>query len=135
TARAAEPAAAPRIAAPTVAETRLVEPAPTAPAPRSAEPAPVPPPVRPALAALPAERLSSTADHEELLRELAERLNARKATSPANVAYAGFFVRALAFLIDGLVLGLFAFPLAAGAYLGIRAGLFVLGSSTPFIFD
>jgi len=92
-------------------------------------------PTATALAAIPPERLSATADHEELLRELAERLNARKSTSPADVPYAGFFVRALAFLIDGLVLGIFAFPLTAAAYFGVRAGLFVLGSATPLIFD
>jgi hypothetical protein len=46
-----------------------------------------------------------------------------------------FFVRVVAFVIDGVVLGIFGVPLAAAGYFGIRAGLMVLGKTTPIETD
>jgi uncharacterized RDD family membrane protein YckC len=59
-----------------------------------------------------------------VLRDLAERLQTRKETP---VRHAGFFVRVIAFLVDGMVLGLFGVPLAIAGYFGIRAGMLMLG--------
>lgn len=73
--------------------------------------------------------LSPSADQTALLRELAERLHERR-TEPV-VRYAGFFVRVVAFLIDGAVLSAFGLPLAAAGYWGIRAGFLLLGHETP----
>ncbi len=96
--------------------------------------APAPPPV-PASPALPplakasVEHLSPSADQAALLRDLAERLHARKAEP--SVRYAGFSIRLVAFLIDGAVLGAFGVPLTAAGYYGMRAGMVVLGHATP----
>ena len=75
------------------------------------------------------DHLSPSAGEAALLRDLAERLHARK-IDPA-VRYAGFFVRLAAFLTDSLVLGVFAVPLAAAGYLGMRAGMLVIGHFQP----
>jgi len=75
------------------------------------------------------ERLSPTVDQAALLRDLAERLHTRKVAP--TVQYAGFFVRLGAFLIDSIVLGAFAVPLAAAGYFGLRAGMLVIGHSEP----
>ena len=87
--------------------------------------APPPPPITTATV----ERLSPTVDQAALLRDLAERLHPRR-IEPI-VQYAGFFVRLGAFLIDSIVLGAFAMPLAAAGYFGLRAGMLVIGHSEP----
>jgi uncharacterized RDD family membrane protein YckC len=87
--------------------------------------APPPPPVTKTTV----DQLSPSADQAALLRDLAERLHVRK-VEPA-VRYAGFFVRLAAFLIDSLVLGVFAVPLAAAGYCGLRAGMMVIGHPEP----
>jgi uncharacterized RDD family membrane protein YckC len=92
-------------------------------------------PARPVGARAAAEQLSPTADQTAVLRDLAERLHTRKPVEPAAVPYAGFFVRAVAFLVDGAVLAVFGIPLAAAGYFGIRAGLMVLGKTTPIEVD
>jgi len=86
-----------------------------------------PPPAPVATASI--ERLSPTVDQAALLRDLAERLQARKVEP--SVQYAGFFLRAGAFLIDSAVLGAFALPLTAAGYLGLRAGMLVIGQPKP----
>lgn len=83
----------------------------------------------PPLTKIAVDQLSPSAGEAALLRDLAERLHARK-VEPA-VRYAGFFVRLAAFLTDSLVLGVFAVPLAAAGYLGLRAGMMVIGHSEP----
>lgn len=105
-------------------------PEPAAPAPNAA-PAPEPAAERPnpTITKANVAHLSPSADQAALLRDLAERLHARRA-EPV-VRYAGFFVRVVAFLIDGVLLGAFGLPLAAAGYWGIRAGLMVLGHDTP----
>ncbi len=125
-----EPDAATRVA---------TTPPPSSPAPSS------PTPPRPMITRASAEHLSPTADQAALLRDLAERLQARtvvepeaaapRALPPVAVPYAGFFVRIAAFLIDSAVLGLFAMPLAAAGYFGLRAGFMVLGKATPIVPD
>jgi uncharacterized RDD family membrane protein YckC len=70
----------------------------------------------------------SDADHATALRDLAERLQARK---EIPVRYAGFFVRAIAFVIDGVVLSGFGVPLAAAGWFGMRAGALALGQPAP----
>ncbi len=90
---------------------------------------PPPAPVAPPPARMTVETLSPTADQAALLRDLAERLHARKPDAPIH--YAGFFSRVFAFLIDGGILAAFAFPLAAAGYYGIRAGMLVLGRTAP----
>jgi len=79
------------------------------------------------------EQLSPSADQAALLRELAERLHVRRAEP--TIRYAGFFVRVVAFLVDGAVLAAFGFPLAAAGYLGVRAGSVVLGHTAPLELD
>ena len=96
---------------------------------RAAVPPPTTAPPSPPPAKSTVAHLSPSADQTALLRELAERLHARPA-EPV-VRYAGFFVRVVAFLIDGAVLGAFGLPLAVAGYWGIRAGLVVLGHETP----
>lgn len=81
-------------------------------------PLPVQPPVR-----TPPPSVDETA----VLRDLAERLQTRKETKETVVRPAGFFVRVLAFLVDGIVLGMFGVPLAAAGYFGMRAGMLMLG--------
>ncbi|MEO6026887.1 MAG: RDD family protein [Candidatus Binatia bacterium] len=120
------------------AATRLGTAAP--PSPSASAPQP-----RPMITRASAEHLSPTADQAALLRDLAERLQTRAvvepepagrlAPQPAAISYAGFFVRVAAFLIDGVVLGLFALPLAAAGYCGLRAGFLVLGRSVPIVPD
>ena len=75
------------------------------------------------------EQLSPNVDQAALLRDLAERLHTRKVEP--TVQYAGFLVRLGAFLIDSIVLGAFAVPLAAAGYFGLRAGMLVIGHSEP----
>jgi len=104
-----------------------------------------PPQPRPMITRASAEHLSPTADQAALLRDLAERLQTRAvvapepasrlAAPPVALPYAGFVVRVAAFLIDSVVLGLFALPLAAAGYLGLRAGFMVLGKSIPIAPD
>jgi uncharacterized RDD family membrane protein YckC len=79
------------------------------------------------------EQLSPTVDQAAILRDLAERLQARK-PEPV-IHYAGFLSRAVAFLIDGALLGAFGVPLAAAGYWGIRAGMLFLGRSAPIETD
>jgi hypothetical protein len=43
-----------------------------------------------------------------------------------GLAYGGFWIRVVAFLIDGLVLGLITSPLAPGAYTFARQGRITL---------
>jgi uncharacterized RDD family membrane protein YckC len=106
-------------------------PAPVVASPTAAAPSPVadPPSAAPSSAARPLSRASlhdlDAADQAALLRDLAERLQVRRAA--AEVRYAGFVVRVAAFLIDGAVLFAFSLPLTAAGYLGIRAGLLALG--------
>ncbi len=85
---------------------------------------PLPPPRAPA-----ARLLRSDADQTAALRDLAERLQSRKETAP--VRYAGFFVRIIAFLVDGAVLGVFGVPLAAAGWFGMRAGALAIGQPPP----
>ena len=120
---AATPVAAPAdtIAMPVAAPTDATIAAPA--------PDPVPEPVAPPVTKATVAHLSPSADQAALLRDLAERLHARR-TEPV-VRYAGFFVRVVAFLIDGVLLGAFGLPLAAAGYWGIRAGLMVLGHDAP----
>ena len=106
--------------------------------PEAATASPTPPPApRPVITRAAAEDLSPRADQTAVLRDLAERLHTRRPVEiePAKVPYAGFFVRAVAFVIDGVVLGIFGVPLAAAGYFGIRAGLVVLGKTTPIETD
>lgn len=103
----------------------LAAPAPSVAPARSPAPSPAPPPV----ATVSLEHLSPTVDQAVLLRDLAERLHARKVEP--TVRYAGFFVRASAFLIDAIVLGAFSLPLAAAGYFGMRAGMLVIGHTEP----
>ncbi len=95
-------------------------------------PTPAPAP-RPVVTPMTVEHLSPTVDQAALLRELAERLHTRP--TEAIPRYAGFFVRLGAFLIDSVVLAAFGVPLAAAGYLGIRAGMLVLGHGTPVELD
>jgi uncharacterized RDD family membrane protein YckC len=55
----------------------------------------------------------------------------RTARREPEVRYAGFAVRALAFLIDGLVLTGFGIPLVAAGVMGVRAGVTVLAIPAP----
>jgi len=149
TSATATPGAAPAPVATTAAEAATVT---SAPASMASAPAAAPTPVttahgaaaaiapvEPATAPPPAvnkatvEQLSPSADQAALLRELAERLHVRRA-EPV-VRYAGFFVRVGAFLVDGAVLAVFGFPLAAAGYLGVRAGSVVLGHTAPLELD
>jgi uncharacterized RDD family membrane protein YckC len=106
-----------------------------APDAATAIPSPPPRPSRPAVTRASAEQLSPTADQTAVLRDLAERLHTRKPVEPAAVPYAGFFVRAVAFVVDGAVLAIFGVPLTAAGYFGIRAGLMVVGKTTPIEVD
>ncbi len=133
----AAPSAAPA-ATPAAASAMHVTPAAASVTPASANAAPAgtrtstsvaPPAVNKATV----EQLSPSADQAVLLRELAERLHVRRA-EPV-VRYAGFFVRVVAFLVDGAVLAIFGFPLAAACYFGVRAGSVVLGHSAPLELD
>lgn len=92
-----------------------------------AAPAPTPPP--PSVTRQNVEHMSPSVDQAALLRELAERLHVRRAEPVVH--YAGFFVRVVAFLIDGALLVAFGLPLAAAGYWGIRAGLIFLGHDVP----
>jgi uncharacterized RDD family membrane protein YckC len=112
----------PAVQAPAQVETRAPAFVPT--------PAPAP---RPVVTPMTVEHLSPTVDQAALLRELAERLHTRP--TEAIPRYAGFFVRLGAFLIDSVVLAAFGVPLAAAGYLGIRAGMLVLGHGTPVELD
>jgi uncharacterized RDD family membrane protein YckC len=91
------------------------------------------PPARPIVTRPSIEQLSPSVDQAALLRDLAERLQARK-PEPV-IHYAGFVSRAVAFLIDGALLGAFGIPLAAAGYWGIRAGMMFLGRSAPIETD
>ena len=69
------------------------------------------------------------ADAQDLsLAEVTERWRARARGAAAEPRYAGLARRAVAFLIDGAALGLFALPLALAGFAGVRAGLTALGS-------
>lgn len=115
------------------------EPAVVAPSPAPA-PAPAPLPTTPTPTTPPTvtratvEHLSPSVDQTALLRDLAERLDARKAET-APVRYAGFFVRVAAFLIDSAILGAFGMPLAAAGYFGLRAGMLAVGETSPIEAD
>jgi uncharacterized RDD family membrane protein YckC len=122
TPRTTSPATPPAALAPAQVETRAPAFVPT--------PAPAP---RPVVTPMTVEHLSPTVDQAALLRELAERLHTRP--TEAIPRYAGFFVRLGAFLIDSVVLAAFGVPLAAAGYLGIRAGMLVLGHGTPVELD
>ncbi|MCC6850441.1 MAG: RDD family protein [Deltaproteobacteria bacterium] len=100
--------------------------APSAPAEASAAASATPPP---AIATATIEQLHPRTDQAALLRELAERLHARRAEP--SVRYAGFLVRVVAFVVDGALLGAFALPLAAAGSWGVRAGMLVLGHPAP----
>jgi len=141
-ARTAVEAARERIAPVTPAEATATAPAvassPVTPSPAESAPAPPSPVASPPAAPAPPapvvtkptiEQLSPTIDQAALLRDLAERLHARK-PEPV-VHYAGFLTRVVAFLIDSTVLGAFGVPLAAAGYWGIRAGMLVLGRTAP----
>src|SRR6185369_4943858 len=75
------------------------------------------------------------------LRVLAARMAARRrefaearpspATRPAH--YAGFVVRAVAFVIDAAVLTLFTVPLTIAGIFGVRIGLIASGTPLAFI--
>lgn len=95
--------------------------------------APTAPLVAPTVTKARIEQLSPAIDQAALLRDLAERLHARK-PEPV-VHYAGFLARVVAFLVDGAVLGAFGVPLAAAGYWGIRAGMLVLGRTAPIETD
>lgn len=112
--------------------TTVAAPEPTAFVPPS--PAAVPAPVAPAITRATIEQLSPGADQAELLRELAERLHARK-VEPAPVRYAGFLMRVAAFLIDGAVLSAFGVLLAMAGYTGLRAGMMAVGHTSPIEAD
>src|SRR6185295_704489 len=58
------------------------------------------------------------------LRLMAANLRAGRAATPR---YAGFTIRALAFLIDLFVLGVFTLPLAAAGFFGVRVGMLAIG--------
>jgi uncharacterized RDD family membrane protein YckC len=123
-------------AAPTAAPAAIPTPARAATPTPAPEPAPTPTPEpapTPAVTKATVERLSPSVDQAALLRELAERLHARK-PEPV-VRYAGFFVRVVAFLVDGAVLAMFGIPLTAAGYLGVRAGSIVLGHTAPLELD
>jgi uncharacterized RDD family membrane protein YckC len=82
-----------------------------------------PAPPRPVVRAL-----RTDVDQTAALRDLAERLQARK---EPPIRYAGFFRRVIAFVIDGVVLGVFGVPLAAAGWFGMRAGALALGQAAP----
>lgn len=103
-----------------------------APTPPLVAPAPVP--VAPVVTRATIEQLSPGVDQAELLRELAERLHARK-VEPAPIRYAGFLVRVAAFLIDGVVLAAFGVLLAMAGYTGLRAGMMAVGHTSPIEAD
>ncbi len=119
-----EPSGAPE---PLAADTTATTTAPATPVVAAPTPAPV-------MTRASVEQLSPSADQAALLRDLAERLHARK-VEPAPVRYAGFFVRVGAFLIDGAVLGAFGVPLALAGYLGLRAGMVAVGQTSPIEAD
>jgi uncharacterized RDD family membrane protein YckC len=129
------------LAPPAAAPAPAVAPVAAAPAAATAAVAEAPaPPVRPVVVPAPPpitkrtfEHLSPNADQAIVLRDLAERLQTRKVEP--TFRYAGFFIRLGAFLIDVAVLGLFAIPLTTAGYLGLRAGLLVLGQSQPIETD
>jgi uncharacterized RDD family membrane protein YckC len=126
---------APRETVPTVAPPHPSVPAVAAPQPTPPPPvAPEPAPVAPAVTRATIEQLSPGVDQAELLRELAERLHARK-VEPAPVRYAGFLVRVAAFLIDGAVLAAFGVLLAMAGYTGLRAGMMAVGHTSPIEAD
>ncbi|MEB2285890.1 MAG: hypothetical protein B6D46_09755 [Polyangiaceae bacterium UTPRO1] len=79
----------------------------------------------PALTRERVEQLNQGVDQAALLRDLAERLHARR--PEPIVHYAGFLVRAAAFLVDGAILGACGLPLTAAGYLGLLAGMAALG--------
>ena len=105
-----------------------VHPPPTRPLPQPARP--LPEPARPL--PRPIQSMRSDADQAAALRDLAERLHARKETP---VRYAGFFVRVIAFLVDAIVLIAFGVPLAAAGWLGMRAGALAIGQPAPVEVD
>lgn len=128
---------APRETVPTVAPPLPAVTAVAAPQPVPSVPSPVAPeptPVAPAMTRATIEQLSPGVDQAELLRELAERLHARK-VEPAPIRYAGFLVRVAAFLIDGAVLSAFGVLLAMAGYTGLRAGMMAVGNTTPIEVD
>ena len=129
--------AAPRETVPTVVPPQPSAMAVAAPQPTPSEPTPIAPepaPVAPAMTRATIEQLSAGVDQAELLRELAERLHARK-VEPAPVRYAGFLVRVAAFLIDGAVLSAFGVLLAMAGYTGLRAGMMAVGHTSPIEAD
>lgn len=115
---------------PSVTAVAAPQPVPSVPPPLAPEPAPT----APAITRATIEQLSPGVDQAELLRELAERLHARK-VEPAPIRYAGFFVRVAAFLIDGAVLSAFGVLLAMAGYTGLRAGMMAVGHATPIEAD
>ncbi|MCC6765988.1 MAG: RDD family protein [Deltaproteobacteria bacterium] len=104
-----------------------------APAETSSATATVSPPAAAAVRKATVDQLSPGAGEAALLRELAERLHVRGAEP--TVRYAGFFVRVVAFLVDGALLGAFGLPLAAAGYWGMRAGMLVLGHTAAIEAD
>jgi uncharacterized RDD family membrane protein YckC len=127
-ARETVPTVAPPL--PSVTAVAAPQPAPSVPPPFPPEPAPV----APAMTRAAIEQLSPGVDQAELLRELAERLHARK-VEPAPIRYAGFLVRTAAFVIDGVVLAAFGVLLAMAGYTGIRAGMLAIGQTSPIDVD
>lgn len=107
----------------------MVPASPAAAAASAPPPTPDAPPAAPAVTRASIEQLSPSADQAALLRELAERLHVRK-VEPPPVRYAGFFVRAAAFVIDGAILSAFGVLLAMAGYSGLRAGMLAIGAST-----
>jgi uncharacterized RDD family membrane protein YckC len=128
----ARPVAVPPAPAATASEPVAPPPTPVAPPPLvTLHPvAPAPEARRPAAVL----REAAPADQTVALRDLAERLQGRPAAEP-EIRYAGFFVRLVAFLVDGAVLSIFSIPLIAAGYFGIRAGMVVLGKDAPIEAD
>lgn len=124
----AEAAATAAAATPPTATVAAAAPAAASVTPHPA--APAAPPARPAAVL----REAAPVEQTVALRDLADRLQGRPAGAP-EVRYAGFFVRLAAFVLDGIVLGLFSVPLIAAGYFGLRAGMLVLGKSAPITAD
>ena len=81
---------------------------------------------------LPLPARAQRAEQErELLQTMADRLRPRRPAAPAEIRYAGFFRRLVAFAIDALVLALFTVPLAIAGWAGMRTGLSILGMPWP----
>jgi uncharacterized RDD family membrane protein YckC len=80
----------------------------------------------------------------EALRSIAERMTHARAASATLAAaesaagtrpahYAGFVIRAVAFVIDGLVLTAFTVPLGIAGIYGVKAGLVASGTDVGFL--